>query len=196
MAPLAGVSTAAARTLTYEQYMTEGEVCARYDIVDGVRIFMPGATWRHQRVADNVLQALRSYERASGAGLAVSAPFDVMVQRTPLRTRQPDVLFISRARLAQAGGVPEEGVLEVAPELVVEVVSSRETARIVQDKINDYAAVGVSEVWLLRSAAQTVEQLRLTPAGAQPVGSYSAGAEITSLAFPGLVVPVSGMFAA
>src|SRR5690348_6077789 len=35
--------------LTYEQYLAEGEINERYDILDGVRIFMPGPKWRHQR---------------------------------------------------------------------------------------------------------------------------------------------------
>ena len=45
--------------LTYEAYMAEPQVEGRYDIVNGMRIFMPGATWRHQRIAGNIARALR-----------------------------------------------------------------------------------------------------------------------------------------
>ena len=95
-----------ANELTYEQYMAEDEIPRRYDIVDGARTFMPGPKWRHQRIGDNTTELLRRYERATGIGLALSAPFDVLIRRKPLRTRQPDVLFITKAQLEKGGGVP------------------------------------------------------------------------------------------
>src|SRR5581483_2795673 len=47
--------------LTYEQYMAEEEICLRYDIIEGVRIYMPGPTWRHQRIADKITRNLLAY---------------------------------------------------------------------------------------------------------------------------------------
>src|SRR5690242_11144265 len=78
--------------LTYEAYMAEGYVEGRYDILEGVRIYMPGATWPHQDIVGNLLDALRKYARKTGHGKAITAPFDVLIRRLPrLRTRQPDV---------------------------------------------------------------------------------------------------------
>src|SRR5579872_5016733 len=131
----------ASELLTYERYMAEGEIKRRYDIVDGVRSFMPSPTWRHQRIADKITRLLLAYEEASGAGLALSAPFDVLIRRDPLRTRQPDVLFITNVRLERGGGIPESGPIEVGPELVVEIVSDSETERMLGDKLADYTAI-------------------------------------------------------
>jgi hypothetical protein len=87
--------------LSYEDYLSEGYVEGRYDIVEGVRISMPGATWEHQRTAGNLYNHFRQYERSSGKGLALFAPFDVLIRRLPrLQTRQPDLLFISHEQLA------------------------------------------------------------------------------------------------
>ena len=36
--------------LTYNDYMAEPEVQGRYNIINGVRIFMPGATWDHNEI--------------------------------------------------------------------------------------------------------------------------------------------------
>ncbi|HZP80235.1 MAG TPA: hypothetical protein VFB21_01235 [Chthonomonadaceae bacterium] len=49
--------------LTYEQYMAEEEICLRYDIIEGVRIYMPGPTWRHQRIADKITRNLPNATR-------------------------------------------------------------------------------------------------------------------------------------
>ena len=81
--------------LTYEQYLVEGEINQRYDIVDGVRDWMPNPTRQHQRIALNIAESFRVYERATRRGETIIAACDVLIQRNPLRTRQPDVLFIS-----------------------------------------------------------------------------------------------------
>ena len=36
--------------LTYEQYMAEPEIRRRYDILDGVRVFMTNPTIQHQKI--------------------------------------------------------------------------------------------------------------------------------------------------
>jgi Uma2 family endonuclease len=96
--------------LTYEQYLAEGEINRRYDIVDGERIYMPGPTWRHQRIQFNIQSSLHRFEESSGNGFALGAPYDVLIQRSPLRTRQPDALFISKTQLnreMKGGGIPD-----------------------------------------------------------------------------------------
>ena len=185
----------AAGLLTYEAYMAEEEIHLRYDIVDGERIYMAGAKWWHQRVSNNLAEIFRNYERAAQIGQSLYAPFDIMIQRRPLRTRQPDVFFISNTKLQQAGDYTEAGWLEIAPELVVEIVSDSERERILDAKIADYCAIGVEEGWVVRRSAYTVEVLRFTLAGAQSVHIHGAGEVVESIAFPGLSVAVNAIFA-
>ncbi len=196
-APDAPVVSEQADELTYDDYMAEPQVEGRYDIVNGVRISMPGATLRHQRIAGNIGRVLYAFERQTGLGISVSAPYDVLIRRSPkMQTRQPDVLFVSFGRLAQIGSGSEEvGPLEVAPELVVEVISSSETQRILGDKIADYISIGVDECWVVRPDAQTVEVLALTPGGAQSSAVYGQGETVQSVVFAGLAVFVADVFA-
>ena len=190
------MTEAPAATLTYEAYMAEPEVQGRYDIINGVRVFMPGATWDHQMIAINLVEALRRYGRDNGIGKVNTAPFDVLIRRLPkLQTRQPDVLFISFARLDQVGGRPVKGPLEAAPELVVEIISDSETQRILEDKIADYMHIGVDECWVVRPEAQTVEVLALSPRGARSLATYTDEETVVSLVFPGLSVPLADVFA-
>ena len=182
--------------LTYDAYMAEPTVYGRYDIVNGVRIFMPGATWDHNEIVLNLAELFRQYARTGGIGKINIAPFDVLIRRFPkVQVRQPDVLFISSNRLGQTGGRPATGPLEVAPELVVEVISSNETQRILSDKIADYITIGVNECWVVRPDAGTVEVLALTPTGARSVAVYGEGQRVQSVAFAGLTVSVADVFA-
>src|SRR5437016_6335720 len=100
------------KPLTYDEYMAEGEINRRYDIVEGVRQFMPGPIWAHQRRVGDAFAILRRFELASGIGYALVAPLDLVIKRNPLQTRQPDALFITLETLSKAGGPPEKGALE------------------------------------------------------------------------------------
>ena len=50
----------------------------RYELYDGEVIVVPGPIPRHQRVAANVAEVLKHYERATG-GLVFSAPLDIVL---------------------------------------------------------------------------------------------------------------------
>src|SRR4051794_36925669 len=111
----------ATERLTYEQYMAEEEIRKRYDIIDGVRIFMTNPTIRHQGIQGNVYVALRVWWQSRGSGRVILAPCDVLIRRSPLRTRQPDLLFISQERLG-GRSLDDPTPLAPAPELVIEIL--------------------------------------------------------------------------
>lgn len=182
--------------MTWEDYLAEGEVNARYDIVDGVRIYMPAPIWRHQRISKNVTRVLSNYEDAAQDGMMVSAPLDVLIQQQPPRTRQPDALYISYIQLAQVGGPPPPNPLPIAPELVVEILSPSDTPSVLADKLADYQRIGVRECWLLHPDALTVEVFILTWANITSAATYHPGQNVQSIAFPNMIVSVDALFAA
>lgn len=181
--------------LTYAQYRAEPEINARYDILEGARIFMPGPRPRHQRIQVHVTEALRAYETQSGSGYVFPAPCDVLIRSLPrLQVRQSDVLYISKTRLAQDGDLEALAFLAAAPELIVEILSDSDTERALAEKLADYAAIGVREGWLLRPAARTLEQMRLHPDGPASLNVYDEAQTVVSLAFPDLQVAVADLF--
>ena len=193
---MATLTLAPAPTLTYEAYLAEPEVQGRYDIVNGVRIFMVGASWRHQRISRHIEKALDRFEESTGLGLNVHAPFDVLIRRFPkMQTRQPDVLFISYNRLAQGYGIPAVGPLETAPELVVEIISDSETQRILEEKLADYCEIGVSECWVVRPETRTVEVLALSAGEIRCVAVYTETQAVASVVFEKLSMAVADIFA-
>ncbi len=182
--------------LTYERYLEEGEVFRRYDIVDGERIFMTNPTRRHQRILLNIAKLLSRYEETYASGQVLLAPCDVLIRRHPLRTRQPDVLFISHAQLAKCGDASDPAPLEAAPELVIEILSPSDTRRAREGKIEDYGSIGVKECWVVSPEAETVEVLQFTSAGAETSAVYAGRQTLRSLCLPDLAIAVGDVFAA
>jgi len=181
--------------LTYEEYLDEPEISQPYEIIDGRRFFMPAPKWNHQELVLNMVDALRAFQKASRAGRTMTAPSDILIQRSPLRTRQPDVFFVTSERLAAAGGAPANGPLEIGPDLVIEVLSESETPRSINGKLEDFQRAGVREVWLVSSYSETVQVLRLTESGIETVAAYAYGQTVDSLSVPGLSVAVADIFA-
>ena len=96
------------RPMTYEEYISGPEEIARYDILDGWKVYRlygdnlaPSPTRRHQIIALNVAEAVRRFQRVSQTGQTLIAPCDVEITYQPLKCCQPDLLFISGERLAQ-----------------------------------------------------------------------------------------------
>lgn len=189
------------RPMTYEEYISGPEEMARYDILDGWKVYrlygdnlLPSPTRRHQRILGRLLRHFQDYEEASDRGEAVIAPCDVEITYQPLRSRQPDLLFISRERLEQNAPSDEYAPLSPAPELVVEIVSPSDTASVLAAKIADYRAVDVREIWIVRSGDQAVEVVRLSAEQADVTNIYGQDDAAVSQVFSGLAVPVGSIF--
>lgn len=185
--------------LTYEAFMAEPTIRGRCDIVQGVRVFQPELNWRRQEIIGNFRHAFSGHRRCQSSRSVSS--FDVLICRAPLQIRQPDILLISQDRLTLSGGPPEIGppesrLLEIGPELVVEVMMDGQSEQTLRDKIADYRAVGVNECWTVRPDVGTVEVLILTRGKTRSFATYGEREIFSSLIFPGLGVPIADVFAA
>ncbi len=146
------------QNLTYEQYLKAPEVEGRYDIVDGEMRMASAPVPGHQITNAQFFRVLDAPIRDLGLGWLLYAPVDVVIEREPLRTRQPDLLLMSNERFAQ---INRFAPIEEAPDLVIEILSPSNSRRDIADKIDDYARIGVSECWLASTEAHTIEVLTL-----------------------------------
>lgn len=135
--------------LTWEEYAQQPATGERAEIVDGEVVPLVGASAKHQRVLTNLILLLRADSQIRDGGVLLSAPFDVVVRREPLRVRQPDLLYVRYEKVGGASAIDEMTRLEVAPDLVVEVLSPSDTLESLQAKLQDYHTLGVPEVWLV-----------------------------------------------
>ena len=191
----------AARTgkpISWDEYLCTPITRKRYDIIDGMVIMSPTPTSFHQWTSGEIYEPLKAYVRQNGLGVVLSAPLDVIVSREPkIKTRQPDILYLSRERTGIRSGrsLRRKPIIDVTPDLVVEVLSPEEPRRTLAGKLRDYAAIGVPEIWLVSSEAQTVEVLRLESGQYVRSGLYGPGDVIVSNVLPGLNLSVDAIFA-
>ncbi len=183
--------------LTYEDYLVMPEMNVRYEIIDGELIMSPTPTGEHNWLAHDIAELLLRFVLSRGLGVVLPPPWDVVIERDPLRTRQPDVLYVSTERSGFRTKRDLRGVnqLEVAPELVVEILSRSNTFSEIQSKLHDYRAIGVNECWLVRPEEETVEVLRLSASSAETVGKFGMGETIRSEVLPELALTVDQVFA-
>jgi len=129
------------RRMTADEYLGLPETVERYELVDGVIIVSPSATWGHQRIAGEVLFQLRQFLASNPIGEAVG---EVDVRLRDNLVLRPDVVFLSSAKAARVAKYITE-----PPDLVVEIVSPGTAQRDLQDKKQDYETAGVGEYWVI-----------------------------------------------
>ena len=112
----------------------------------------------------------------------------------PLRLRAPDVSFVARLRFL-GGRFPQTGYPNVAPDLVVEVLSPGNTAEEMRQKRANFFAAGTLRVWQIDPLTETAEFFDpAAPDDATPVpegGVLDAGA-----ALPGFALQLTDLFTA
>jgi Uma2 family endonuclease len=151
-----------------------------YEIIDGEVNTLPTPLFKHQQIVLELMIRLGAQVKREAKGYLVPAPFDVVIRRAPLRTRQPDLLFLSRERADQIPDLQNQPRIEIAPELVIEVLSPSDTASEWLEKLRDYHQIGVQEVWAVDPQSTSVEVLRWSEAGWQSVGVFTGDQPIRS----------------
>lgn len=182
-------TTATQTRLTYEEYLKEPETMLRLDIVDGEVTMAAGPTRHHQIVSGNVYRPVHSFVSDGELGEVLYAPVDVVVQRDPLRVRQPDLLFVSNARAEILGDRIEGG-----PDLVVEILSPSNSRADIESKLADYALIGVRECWLLAPQGRTVETLQLDGGEWKRLAIRGVGENVETVVLQGLELPMLDIF--
>jgi Uma2 family endonuclease len=185
-----------AERLTYETWLAMPETKQRYEIVDGVMIMAAAPSADHQWLSSRMYRKLSDFVEPRGLGVVLFAPLDLLIQREPLRTRQPDVLYLSAERTGIRGRreLREFQVLDVAPDIVVEVLSPSNTRRDIQEKLEDYRRLGVLECWLVSPEAETVEVVGLSPEGVVTVNVFGVNDTLTSARVEGFELPLKDVF--
>ena len=176
--------------LTYEAYLALPEMKARYSIVDGELVMAAFPTPDHQTIVQEVFVKLDSFVREHRLGRAFLAPLDIVIRRDPLRTRQPDLMFIGNARRYIIG----MQVVEGGPDLVIEVLSPANTRQELAVKLQDYREIGVREAWIIGPQGRTVEVLQLSPEGSERSGLYGLGDAIVSQVLTEMHLTVNEIF--
>ena len=112
----------------------------------------PGAP--HGMIATNLTFLLGVHVRALKVGWVFADSVGYQLVDLPRTVRRPDVSFVRADRLPVEGVGP--GFLQLAPDLVVEVISPGETASELHEKLDDYRTCGTPLIWVVDPVRRTV----------------------------------------
>ncbi|MCX6597254.1 MAG: Uma2 family endonuclease, partial [Acidobacteria bacterium] len=107
------------------------------DYVDGELLERNVGEVAHGRFQGQLASYLLSLEPVLGIWVAI----ELRVQISAQRIRIPDITVML--------GEPEGRIVTVAPFLLIEILSEWDSLRTIQDRIDDYRAMGVPHIWVI-----------------------------------------------
>ncbi|HDD05196.1 MAG TPA: Uma2 family endonuclease [Candidatus Aenigmarchaeota archaeon] len=134
---------------TYEDYakLPEG---APYQLIGGELVMVPSPTPYHQRVSRKLVFLLTEYVEKNDLGEVFYSPIDVYFDEEDVF--QPDIVFISKARLDIIGEIKIEG----PPDLIIEILSPSTAYYDLGRKYEVYERSGVKEYWVVHPERKSV----------------------------------------
>jgi Uma2 family endonuclease len=141
------------RRITVEEFATHPSDNWSELVRGEVRLNPPPAS-RHGFVALRVAVLLNQHVSSRRLGAVFGDGTGFELPHLEATVRGPDVSFVHRDHLPD-GGIGE-GWLNVAPDLVVEVLSPSESASAIEEKVSDYLTAGTRLVWIVDPAKRGV----------------------------------------
>jgi len=175
-----------ARTVTYEEWLTMPEVQdAIEEVVNGEIRIMPPHRWTHAEIVSGV-DRLIATQVDHNLVYVITSQFGLIIRKKPLTSRVPDLAVFDRSTI-----VEQDGYVHSAPQLAVEVLSPVNTRKNLQEKLADYAEIGIPEVWVVAPEGRTVEVLMLENGQLVRTGLFANGDILKPRLFPHVQVDIA-----
>jgi Uma2 family endonuclease len=141
--------------LTAEQFAALPESFDRpVELIKGNVVEMNPPMPRHGQICFRVGHLLQTYLDTHPLGVILSNDSGILTERDPDTVRGADIAYYSYDRVPK-GPLPA-GLLPLAPELVVEVLSPHDRWNELHEKIGEYLTVGVRTVGVLDDTTRTL----------------------------------------
>lgn len=118
----------------------------RYELIEGELMMTAAAGGKHGQIAQTVGGEIYLYLKEHPIGILVTAETGFCTRGDNNTVRAPDLAFIRNESIPPEG--ISEGYLRIIPALVLEVVSPNDRAADVDQKVQEWLAFGVDEVWV------------------------------------------------
>jgi Uma2 family endonuclease len=142
------------KLLTAEEFEALPNDGKRYELIDGVLREMAPTVYWHGEVETNLTTLLHTHIRAHGLGRVSCGEVLYIVRRNPDRVRAADIALIRQERVPSLEA--RQHIMEVIPELVVEILSQHDTVAEIHEKIEDWLTAGVQMLWVVDPFRHTV----------------------------------------
>lgn len=124
------------------------------ELVEGEIIHKVPTGFLHGKIEFLLATLLGLFVRQHNLGVVFGGETGIYTRRNPDTVRGVDVAYISHDRLTQSNS---DSYLDVAPELIVEIMSPGDSWTEVDDKLNEYFAMGVDLVWIINPKRQQIQ---------------------------------------
>lgn len=121
-----------------------------YEIINGERRDMTPTGFEHGDLEARLGELLRSLLKDKG--YTAVGEIGILINKNPLRIRAADVVYISKDKVSSR----PKGILEIPPDLIIEIISESNTAWELNEKVKDYLSIGVDRIVLIDPQTQTV----------------------------------------
>ena len=179
---------AVATKMNYDQLCLLPEDGNQYELFDGELVMTPSPRAHHQDIVVKLTTRLAAYIEPNSLGKVYVAPLDTIMDEYTVV--QPDILFVSRERVAEV--VKER--IEGAPDLVVEVLSPSTFHKDLRRKMRVYSQFGVKEYWIVDPEEQTLALYHRSGEKLQMSRQFSSDETFQSPLFPGFEFEVRNIF--
>lgn len=140
--------------MTAEEFLNYPLPDGKAELVRGELRVTPPAGGPHGVAASNLVFMLTAHARQKGLGRVFADGTGYQLLRLPHTVRVPDASYVRADRLPEQGIGP--GLMQLAPDLAIEVLSPSETASELEEKLDDYTAAGTPLIWVIDPVRRTV----------------------------------------
>ncbi|MBI4409010.1 MAG: Uma2 family endonuclease [Gemmatimonadetes bacterium] len=173
----------------------EDPLVSGYELVDGELVPVTAAYAPHGRLVLELGSILEGFARERKLGAVFVDPWvRLRLVHDPELVRAPDIVFLSAEKLRASGGVPR-GMIEVVPDLAVEIFSptNERKRRDFDRRIRDYLDASIPVIWVIYESSRYATVYH-------PDGSARLIREHESLdgesVLPGFTLPLATLFEA
>ena len=152
------MSTTSTALMTAEELMQLPDDDLRHELINGELITMPLPKLPHGRIATRLGVQLVQFVVENDLGEVYIGDVDFQVTWNPDTVLSPDISFVSKERVEQAGDA--EGYGQGPPDLVVEVYSPGYRPGKISKRISRWFSVGTKQVWVVALKQGTVAVYR------------------------------------
>jgi Uma2 family endonuclease len=136
------------KIFTYEDINSLPE--GNYEIIDGERRDMTPTKFYHGDLEGTLYEFIKGHLKDKG--YVAVGEVGIVISKRPFKLRAADVVYISKEKSPEK----PKGMLEIAPDLIIEILSEDNTASEINEKVKDYLSIGVRRIVLVDPFTETV----------------------------------------
>jgi Uma2 family endonuclease len=140
------------KLITAKELLEMGDI-GPCELIEGRIVKMSPTNTEHSELVIELGRLLANFVVENKLGKVMGGEAGIYTKQNPDTIRAADLLFISFERRKQKSS---RAFLDVAPELIIEIVSPGDRWQDLREKIEEYFAIGVTWIWIVEPKKKAV----------------------------------------